>query len=523
MSHINNGKFRSIPKERSMRLEYLLQKLVTIGISLTAQRDPEKLFEVIIDESMEITNCDGASIYIVKKEGEASYLSFHTAKNYSRDIAFQSFTLPINKESIAGYCAYTGEIYNFQSVDEIPEILGIKYNDSFDKSIGYKTVNMMVVPMKNIRGDIIGVLQLINKKNVYDKPLITQEDFDTCITPFSFSKEEEALMQSLASQTAMLIERNNLYGDIKRLFKTFTESMVTTIDQRDPATSGHSMRVANYAYQFGKVIGTIREGKYGSLTFTDNQLMEIYYAGLLHDIGKIGVKERVLLKKDKLSEAEMEAIKYRFHYLKKDLQLKKATVGLKNEEEEQLSRLEADYAWLYELNKKHYMTDEEAEMLTPMMAMEFTDIDGVRRPLLHDEEMDKLSVRKGNLTEEERKMIEEHPSFTYEVLQSIAWGQELQHVPRIAACHHEKLNGTGYPWQLSEDEIPVRSKMLAIVDIFDALTAKDRPYKPALSHEVAYKILREEAERHHVDADLLDIFIEKKDAIINLNPSESNC
>ncbi|QZY55276.1 HD domain-containing phosphohydrolase [Crassaminicella profunda] len=485
--------------------EELINFFTKIGTFLSTQKNTNTLLELIVDVSMKITDSDGASLYIKETKEKKDYLRFKIARNHSRDFPFKEFVMPIDKNSIAGFSALTGNPYNFKSVDEIPDVLGIKYNDSFDKKINYKTINMLVIPMKNLKGEVIGILQLLNKKKHYDTVLTQFKSF--CENIISYSDQEIHIISSLASSAAIVLERRKLYDEIQELFKTFTESMVTTIDQRDPSTAGHSVRVAKYATHFAKAVHNMDYGKYKDQTFSEQQLDEIYYAGLLHDIGKIGVKESVLLKEKRISEHEMEVIKYKFHYLKKHLQIKKLNNTITPSELVLFNDIDQYYNFIVSINSKNFIKEEELNQLQIISQTEFIDIDLQKKKILTENQLNHLSVQRGNLTDLERTSIEKHPLYTYEILKNISWGADLKNVPHIAAYHHEKLNGHGYPFHLEETEIPIQSKILAIVDIFDALTARDRPYKPALSITKTLDILSDEAEKNHIDKDLLDIFI----------------
>lgn len=488
--------------------QQLLTRLNKISIQLSAEQNTDKLLEMIVQESMKITGSDGCSLYIKEEKDKKEYLRFKVAKNYSKVFPFKEFILPINKDSIAGFCALTKKAYNFEKVTQIPSMIGVKYNDSFDRNNNYQTINMLVIPMKNLEGETTGVLQLINKKRDYHIPLITLDDYKNHI--ISFSDEEENTISSLASLASILLERSKLYEEIKTLFETFIKSMVTTIDQRDPTTAGHSIRVAKYARGFATAINKVNYGKYKDFTFSKKEINQIYYAGLLHDIGKIGVKESILLKSNKLSKDELKALKYRFYYYKKTLECKSLCSTITEEEKEVLEQIDSYYQCIYKVNTKGFITDEEYEIIEKISKLKFNDIDNTIKNLLHQSEYNKLIVKRGNLTKEERSMMEYHPTYTYKILKSISWGKDLEKIPQIAASHHEKLDGSGYPKGLLENEILLSSKILAIVDIFEALTSKDRPYKKALPTDKALKILEEEVENHHLDKSLFEIFINEE-------------
>jgi len=490
------------------RLEALVSKLNHIGVMLSAEKNVDKLLDMILAESMEITSCDAASIYIrVEKDGK-NMLKFKNTRNDSREFPFNEFYLPIDENSISGYCAFSGQAYNFVNMEDVPKLMGIKYNDFFDKKINYQTTNMMVIPMKDIKGEVEGVLQLINKKKDSTKLLMNAADYLENITPFT--EEEENILLSLASQTAVLIERTRLMDEIQMLFDSFVESMVTTIEKRDPTTSGHSIRVAKYVKEFAEAINRVSYGKYSDLFFTEEQIRELHYAGLLHDVGKIGVSENVLQKETRLNSAELKAIQYRLNYCRKALEVKEIRNEIIDEEKILLSNLEDYCTFITGVNAKGFLPDEDQEKIRAIAKISFYDFDNNYTPLLSEHEVENLIVKKGNLTDNDRSQMNQHATFTYQILKDIPWTKNLRYIPTIAAAHHEKIDGTGYPNCLKENEITLQSKMLAVIDIFEALTAIDRPYKKAMPTDKALKILEEEATFNHIDKDLLDIFIKEK-------------
>jgi len=500
VSQQNSGKIK--------KLEKLVERLNRIGVMLSAEKNTNNLIEMILKESMEIASCDGGSIYVRTEKDGMAYLKFQATRNLSREFPFKEFFLPVDTKSIAGYCAYSGDSFNFKSMDDVPGLLGIKYNDFFDKQINYKTCNMLVIPMKDFEGEIVGVLQLLNKKTDIGIRLDTIEDFCNYIVPFT--REEEEIILSLASQTAILLERSKLMEDIEKLFDAFVESMVTTIEKRDPTTSGHSIRVARYIGKFAEAVNRTDYGKYKDLTFSEADIKELYYAGLLHDVGKIGVSESVLLKRDRLTPEELEVILYRIAYLKKELELKQVKGEIMPDEADLLGNLDEYARFISSINTKGFVTDEEQEKIRNVSSVQFTDINGMPGPLLTEHEVRNLTIKRGNLTEDERNQMNQHAAYTYQILKDIPWTKDLQEIPTIAAAHHEKLNGTGYPYRLTEERIPPQSKMLAIIDIFEALTAVDRPYKPAIPADKALKIIEEEVSRNSLDKDLYEIFLKEE-------------
>lgn len=481
----------------------LLKKLNKIGIALSAQRNVNKLLEIILEESMDITGADAGSIYIKEEcQGDKNneVLRFKITRNMSREFEWSEFTLNIDKKSIAGFSAFSKRPMNIKSLDDTEDLYGISYNRAFDYKIAYKSVNMLVIPMLNYDYEVVGVLQLINKKK--HKYMVFQgpEEIEEEIIPFS--SEEEEVIESLAAQAGILIERTILHDEIQELLSSFITAMVSTIDARDITTSGHSKRLAGYALHFIKTLNNVNYGKYADIIFSEDNFKEMYYAALLHDIGKIGVEEAVLLKENRLSDAEMEKIKYRLKYIK-------LLVKNSKEHSDLYSKLDSYLTFLLSINTSGFIDDDKMNILNEIYEIKVEDENEII-PLLTEEEYENLSVRKGNLTEEEREKINYHATYSYNILKNITWTKKLRDVPLIAGSHHEKINGSGYPNGLKGEEICIQARILAILDIFEALTARDRPYKPPMSVEKAIEILEFEVKDNHLDPDLFEIFIKER-------------
>jgi response regulator RpfG family c-di-GMP phosphodiesterase len=321
------------------------------------------------------------------------------------------------------------------------------------------------------------------------------------------------------------IENGKLYSDIERLFEGFVTAAVTAIESRDPATSGHSSRVATLTVGLAEVVDRVREGPYKDVAFTREQLRELRYAGLLHDFGKVGVREQVLVKQKKLYPADLELIRNRFQLLlqRSDLEFEReraeyvlahgvqsydsAIARLDSARAAQKGELMQFLDAIVRANEPTVLPEGSFELLQAIHRRQFTDFDGRERPLLEDHELQFLMIRKGNLDDRERREIESHVTHTYRFLEQIPWTRELKRIPKIAYGHHEKLNGRGYPLQATAEDIPVQTRMMTIADIFDALTATDRPYKRAVPTERALDILSMEATEGMLDRALLDAFV----------------
>jgi HD-GYP domain-containing protein (c-di-GMP phosphodiesterase class II) len=505
-----------------------LHELNKIGVALSAERDSDALLEQILRKSREITAADAGSLYLVErgKEHEATdddRLRFMLAQNDSVQVPFEQFTMPLNQTSIAGYVALAGQVVSVADAYQLPAGTPYSISRSFDETSGYRTKSMLVVPMCDHQDKVIGVLQLINKKRDPRAMLRHAALVDENVVPFTSVDEE--LVSSLASQAAVAFENTLLIAGIKNLFDSFVRASVTAIEARDPTTSGHSERVAVLTVGLAEVIDRLDGGRFREVRFTADQLQEIRYASLLHDFGKVGVREKVLIKGKKLYVGEMMVIRQRFAYIKRSLEaelLRAQVEALRTgAPPERLAQLEADLARraaevddilkrILTANEPALLEDENFRILMDLPSKHFVDLEGQSQPYLTTNELSALSIRRGSLSEHERREIESHVTHTFRFLSQIPWTGEYRRIPDIAYAHHEKLDGSGYPRRLRSDDIPLQSKMMTIADIYDALVAWDRPYKKAVPVTRALDILHEEAGSGKLDRELLGLFVEAK-------------
>ncbi|HET7295404.1 MAG TPA: HD domain-containing phosphohydrolase [Vicinamibacteria bacterium] len=510
-----------------------LHELNKIGVALSAERDINKLLELILAKCREITAADAGSLYLVirGKDQDSTtddQLSFELTQNETVTIDFKKAKMPLSQTSIAGYVALTGETVNVADVYHLPA--GAPYSGSggaarsFDEKSGYRTKSMLVVAMKDHKDEVIGVVQLINKKRDARTLLRPLALVDETVIPFTSVDEE--LVSSLTSQAAVAYENTRLIADIRRLFESFVGAAVTAIEQRDPTTSGHSERVAKLTVGLAEKVDALDEGPFRDLRFTRDQLQEIRYASLLHDFGKVGVREKVLIKGKKLYVGEMHLVKQRIAYIKKTVEADYLRSKLEQLQSgkasaELLAQMDRDYEsrhaevdqilrMILQANEPTILEEESFRALMDLPNRIFTDVDGNRQPFLTPNEVQALSIRRGSLSEKERREIESHVTHTFNFLATIPWTGEFRRVPEIAYAHHEKLDGTGYPRKLKAAEIPVQSRMMTISDIFDALVAWDRPYKKSVPVERALNILGEEAGQGKLDTELLRVFVDAK-------------
>ena len=503
-------------------------ELTRIGVALGTERDLKTLLDLILTQARRITQSDAGSLYLVEEsEQGAKRLRFRLAQTFSKPEApFVEYTIPVDRTSLAGYAAVTGEPLVIDDAYFLPPDVEYSINRSFDERHGYRTKSMLVIPMKDHKEEVIGVLQLINRKRVFEAVLATPTDVEREVVPFS--KRTVELVTALAGQAAVSIENSRLYEDIERLFEGFVKAAVLAIEQRDPTTFGHSGRVAEYTVRLAEVVDRAADGPYRLVKFTPEQLKEIRYAGLLHDFGKVGVREQVLVKAKKLYPHQLALIRQRHAFVRRtcerDFWQRRAefleTHGKKGYEvrrrelegalEGQLKDLDRFLSVVLEANEPSLLPEASRNDLEGLARRTYADPDGEFQPLLSEEEVRYLTIPKGSLDEQERLEIESHVTHTYNFLQRIPWTRELQQIPLIAYGHHEKMDGHGYPRHVTGEAIPIQTRMMTISDIYDALTAQDRPYKRAVPRDRALDILTQEVKAGQLDLELFRLFTDAK-------------
>ena len=503
-------------------------ELTRIGVALGTERDIKTLLDLILTQARRITQSDAGSLYLVEtNENGDKRLRFRLAQTLSKPEApFVEHTIPVDRGSLAGYCAVTGDPLVIDDAYFLPPDVEYTINRSFDERYGYRTKSMLVIPMKDHKDEIIGVLQLINRKRNLDAILTTPADVDRQVVPFS--KRTVELVTALAGQAAVAIENSRLYKDIEKLFEGFVLAAVHAIEQRDPTTYGHSGRVAAMTVGLAEVVDRAGDGPYRGVKFSREQLKEIRYAALLHDFGKVGVREQVLIKAKKLYPSDLGLVRHRHAFIRRTAERefwrKRAefleTNGkqgydrfiqeLTAAHDQDLKELDRFLEIVLQANEPTILPDGSFEELKTWSTRSYLAFDGATEPFLSPDEMRYLTIRKGSLDDAERHEIESHVTHTFEFLQRIPWTRELQQIPHIAYGHHEKMDGRGYPRRITADGIPIQTRMMTISDIYDALTAQDRPYKRAVSVERALDILTTEVKEGQLDADLYKLFIDAK-------------
>ena len=502
------------------------EELNEIGVALSSQREIGALLTLILSKTREITAADAGSLYLVEEDSEGRHLRFMLTQNDSLDFPYQEFILPLAENSMAGYTALRGEVLNFADAYEIPADRPYHFNKSYDRDSGYRTRSLLSLPMRNAKGEVLGVLQLINCKRNPGGRLALGKDIGQQVQPFRERSVRLAL--SLASQAAVAYENRKLYNEIETLFEGFVSAAVTAIEQRDPTTSGHSLRVAAYTQRLAETVNATSTGPYANTSFDAGQLKEIRYAALLHDFGKVGVREEVLVKAKKLYPLQLELLRQRFDYIRKEAEAstvrRKLQAFLENDRghaltevarltedfEQRLRSIEEFLQLIVAANEPTLLEENKSRKLRQIAQQSFIDARGIERPYLNPDEIRLLSIPRGSLDASERLQIESHVIHTFNFLTQIPWTKELKKIPEIARAHHEKLNGTGYPYKLTGPQIPLPTKMMTICDIFDALTASDRPYKRAVPIDRALSILEDCVRAGELDPDLYQLFRQEK-------------
>ncbi len=467
-----------------------------LGYALSAPTSRARLLDTVLASAAEALRADAGSIYLL--EGD----HLHLAATRGETVPYRAArdTLPLDWSTLPGFVACNRAPFNIPDAYAIPEDAPYRPRFRFDRRTGYRTRSALYVPMLGRDDRVLGVLALVNRKRHPGRPIAGPGD----VLPFD--QDDEELARSIASQAAVALENYRLYDEIRRLFEGFVEAAVRAIEARDPSTGGHSHRVATLTVRLARAIDAVETGPLAEIHFDEAALVELHYAAMLHDFGKVGVREQVLLKAEKLYAWEMERIEARFRVAAMQVLLE----AMENraaapETSRRLARLQDDLAFLRELNRPDHepRPDDEARLDAIARAWNLDDLD---EPILDDREKRRLRIPAGSLDPAERAEIRSHVEHTRRFLQAIPWTRDLARVPEIAAAHHEKLDGSGYPLGLRGEAIPVGARIMAVCDVFDALTAGDRPYKHGMLPQQALRIIRAEAEAGKLWAPAVRVF-----------------
>ena len=490
-----------------------------MGIALSSEKDFSTLLEQILIGAKQITNADGGTIYLLNADKylemvivQTDSLGIHLGGNTDKPINFKPVSL-YNDDGLANLSmvvtrsviegrpiniidAYNTEGYDFSGTYE------------FDKSTGYHSQSFLAVPMKNHENDVIGVLQLINAKS---------EDTEDIIP---FSEEDQHLVESLASQAAVAITNKQLIDSFNELFSSLVQLIATAIDEKSPHTSGHCERLPAITMSLADATHNTKEGVFKEFVMNNEDRYELEVAAWLHDCGKLTTPEYVMDKSTKLERIvdRIELVDLRLEIIKRDAEiekLKNIVEGKNSDEansiyEEKIKTLNEVGEFVRRHNKGgEFMSEEDIHKIKNCAKLKWKDKQGIIQPLLSQDEINNLCIVKGTLTEEERDIINNHIVATIKMLDTLPFPKHLQNVPEYAGGHHERVDGKGFPKGLAKDEMSVQARIMAIADVFEALTARDRPYKDPMKLSQAVSILKKMSETGHIDPDLFDVFIDK--------------
>jgi HD-GYP domain-containing protein (c-di-GMP phosphodiesterase class II) len=491
------------------KLKEQIKRLNQIGIALTSETHLPTLLELIVREVRGFTRADAGSLYSVDR----NQLRFEVAQNDTLEArrsqvyeSFRPYPMPLDKTSIAGYVAITGETLNISDVYDLTGEEEYRFNPAFDDRNRYRTRSMLVVPIRTHQNEILGVLQLINSLDEQNNVIV-------------FDSEQEDLVASLASQAAATIQNARLINAVHEIFAALVRYSASAIDARSPHTAGHSRRVATYSMRLARSVNEETEGILADMFFSDKELEELNYAAWLHDIGKIGVREELLERVDRLTPASMELISTRFEAIKlavaRDFESRRRVEGGSKETdhielEKRLREVDKDLEFIRKINKAMRLSTEEIRRIEKIQTKSFRNARGEVRAYLSEEEVHHLSLPSGNLTGKEFQEVRGHVLQTLNIINKIPFTNDLERIPVIAAAHHEKLDGSGYPLGLTASDITIQARILGIADVYDALTASDRPYRGAMPVQEALQHLIKEVEEGKLDRNLVDLFVRKK-------------
>lgn len=464
------------------------RKILSIGIDLTTEKDRNKLLEKILIESMDVTNCDAGTLYVLEDEA----LKFKVMKTLSMGVSqgengeeINLPPVPLKEENVCAYCAIHQQVIN---------IADVWHNDTFDFSgpkkydgmTGYHTESMLVIPLANHEGEVIGVMQLINALDDEGNIIVFNKDF-------------EFIILSLASQAAIAISNMRYTEELKEQMWSFTEALATAIDERTPYNATHTRKVADYS---GLLVDELnKEYEAGEFPeyFDIQRKEQLIMGALLHDIGKMIVPLHVMNKATRL-DRQLPIVKDRFTLFMSYAKIR-FLEGKLSEAEYQLEQafLEDTISFIEEIDSKGFLPDEDYDKIVEIAEATCTAPDETKIPLLTEKEAECLKIRKGTLTNDERIVMENHVVMTKKILEKVHFNRYFKDCPTWAAQHHETLNGTGYPDKLMADDLAMESRILAVADIYDALTSQDRPYKKPMPKEKAISILESMVEEGRLD------------------------
>lgn len=513
-------------------LENQINRMTEIGNALSREKNMDRLLEMILIEAKRISNADGGTLYMATDDNRLKFeimmtdsLNFHMGGTSGKAIPFYPIKLyneegQPNKGMVVANVGLTGKTINIEDAYVVKEY-DLSGTKAFDKKTGYRSKSFLTVPLKNHEDDIIGVLQLLNATDPISGETI------------SFSPRVQEFIEGLAGQAAVVVTNKNLIRDLEKLFESFIKLIASAIDAKSEYTGGHCERVPVITLMLAEAVNNIKTGPLADVTFTEKELYELRIAAWLHDCGKVTTPEYVVDKSTKLETIydRVHTVDVRFEVLKRDLEIKmlkalrrldqkqditpserrKRTRFIRQNYRSDRAQIESDLEFIQTANiGGEYMSPDKKERVL-RIAKDYTWLHhGVREPILNENEILNLNIDRGTLTHLERKIINDHIVQTIKMLNKLPYPKHLVRVPEYAGGHHEKLDGTGYPLGLTRDEMSVQARIMAIADIFEALTARDRPYKKGKTLSQAMKIMGFMKNDAHIDPDLFDVFVQEK-------------
>ncbi len=509
----------SQPQPRALDL---VSRLTEVGVALSAEKDQTRLLELILTSAKQFTRADGGTLY---SRTDDNFLEFELVITDSLGIRAglpggEEISLPPiplfladgipNEKMVAAKAAV-----NFETVN-IPDAYAAANFDfsgtrDFDRRAGYRSVSFLTVPMRNHEDEVIGVLQLINA-------------LDDQGTPVPFTEADQQLVESLASQAAITLTNHRLIVEQRELFEAFIKLMAAAVDEKSPYTGGHCRRVPELTMMLADAAAETRHGPLAEFTMSESDRYELKIAGWLHDCGKVTTPEFIVDKATKLETIfdRIHLIDARFEILRRDLEIAylRDRLGMDAEQarhdfdaqrENELTALRSDLEFVRTANiGGEFMREEDQQRISAIGAKRWRNVGDEIQPVLTEDEIENLNIAKGTLTQQERGIINHHIVATIKMLESLPYPKHLRRVPEFAGGHHERMDGTGYPKGLRREAMTVQARAMGIADIFEALTAADRPYKSAMPLSKALNILGFMKRDSHVDPDLFDVFIRDK-------------
>ena len=501
-------------KQKIIDLENRIHRLNEIGMALSTESDSNKLFEMILEEARNITNADGRTLY---SKNETGNLQFEILRNDTMNttmggssgtkISFDPVKLWVdestpNQSNVSAYVALTGETVN---IKDAYEEAGFDFSGTkaYDQKTGYRSQSFLTVPLKNHENEIIGVMQLINARNKNGK-----------VVPFDSDMQEQ--IESLASQGAVALTNKKLVGELKTLFEAFIQLIATAIDKKSEYTGGHCSRVPVITMMLADEVAKTKTGKYKDFKMTEDDRYELYIAAWLHDCGKVATPPHVVDKGTKLETIfdRIELVKTRMEILKRDAEidfLKRQLNGSLPDYDEEyrnsIKQIDENIKFIESCNiGGEFMKPELQERIKSISKQKLL-LNDEWVNILTENEVRNLNITKGTLLPEERDIINDHISITIDMLEQLPYPKNLKNIPEFAGGHHEKMDGTGYPKGLKADQMSPQAKIMAIADIYEALTAADRPYKDGKKLSQAMRIMGFMKNDYHIDEDLFEIFV----------------